>query len=73
MALGDTNESLEEIEDNMKYAEDKDETEEEDEQKGDGAETCSPGICKHPRHKRLFWIACDVCLQWFHGFCVGIS
>ena len=42
MALGDTNESLGEIEDNMNDAEDKEDETEEDEQKDDGAESCPP-------------------------------
>ena len=29
-------------------------------------------ICRKPRNNR-FMIACDICHEWFHGSCVGIS
>ena len=29
-------------------------------------------ICRKP-HKNRFMIACDICQEWFHGSCVGIS
>ena len=64
----DSVDEVDETEDEQKD----DSADEEDEQKDKGTETCPPTLCKHPKHKRLFWIACDICLQWYHGVCVGI-
>ncbi len=29
-------------------------------------------ICQRPYDDRLFYIGCDICLDWYHGACVGI-
>jgi len=37
-------------------------------------EVCPPMVCKlGNRRKRVTWIMCDECEQWFHVGCVGLT
>jgi len=30
-------------------------------------------VCKTPYDNSKFYVGCDVCSNWFHGDCIGIS
>jgi len=37
-------------------------------------EVCPPMVCKlGSRRKRVTWIMCDECEQWFHVGCLGLT
>lgn len=56
--------------------EEEEDSEEEDDDEGDGNSEDDPErlwcICNQP-HNNRFMIACDQCLDWYHGKCVGIT
>jgi hypothetical protein len=30
-------------------------------------------VCRKPYQPGVFMIGCDVCLEWYHGDCVGVQ
>ena len=34
-------------------------------------EKCSAEQCKRPKNKRVKWVQCDLCDEWYHTICVG--
>lgn len=34
-------------------------------------EKCSAEKCKRPKNKRVKWVQCDLCDEWYHTVCVG--
>ncbi|CAG2257940.1 unnamed protein product [Mytilus edulis] len=34
-------------------------------------EKCAAEKCKRPKNKRVKWVQCDLCDEWYHTVCVG--
>lgn len=34
-------------------------------------EKCAADKCKRPKNKRVKWVQCDLCDEWYHTVCVG--
>ena len=52
--------------------EEEDEEEEDDEEEEEEAE-CSAPQCKKPIADQISWVQCDLCQEWFHCTCVGLT
>ncbi|XP_039262185.2 death-inducer obliterator 1-like [Styela clava] len=59
----------EEVDDQIKEEEEKSDSDSDDEYNDPNRLWC---ICKKP-HNGRFMISCDVCEEWFHGDCVGVT
>jgi hypothetical protein len=51
---------------------DEDEDEEDSDEKEEEAE-CSAPRCKRPIADAISWVQCDICQEWFHCNCVGLT
>ena len=52
--------------------EDENDDDEEDEEEEEEAE-CSAPHCKKPIADQISWVQCDLCQEWFHCTCVGLT
>lgn len=57
---------------NEEITDDDDDDGEEDEKEEEEAE-CSASRCKRPIADEISWVQCDLCQEWFHCSCVGLT
>lgn len=49
------------------------EVEEEEDEKDEEEAECSAPRCKRPIADEISWVQCDLCQEWFHCSCVGLT